>query len=163
MKIKHITNPHSSEHFDNDSKLFALADKPFKCTFCCLARPVMTTTLMESNTVLSSVVEKWECDIKFVISDEKDRKWTVKGPCCTLGVWCPACSDAHFDIVDNDGNVGGNLKKKAGGCQEVIGDASQFELTFPEKATPEDRLSLIVTTLMIDYNHFEDDKNKDVE
>ncbi len=40
--------------------------------------------------------------------------------------------------------------------QELVSDATNFKIQFPQNATPEEKLLLISTTLMIDFRHFED-------
>ena len=49
----------------------------------------------------------------------------------------------------------GYIKKLFAGVQEFISDADNFELVFPETATPDEKFMLICCVLMIDYRYYE--------
>lgn len=63
------------------------------------------------------------------------------------------------------GNIVGSIKKKVTGLQELVTDADTFILNFPDSASPEEKLMLIGSVLMLDYRYYEengcdDDNNR---
>jgi hypothetical protein len=107
------------------------------------------------------------CDPKYEILDRFDKlKYIVTADCCQCGLMCRAsygmCSEVTFQIQRPDSNqqIGYIKKVFSGLIQELVTSADNFELVFPQDATPEEKLMLIGNVLMIDYSFFED-KGKD--
>ena len=122
----------------------------------------MTGFNQSNNTRLGKIVEPWTCcDPTFdVFNGVGQQKYTIRAVCCQCGLLCNKCSEVKFDIFStfnsNEGPVGSITKKFSGLLQEMFTDADNFEVIFPNDATPEDKLMLIGATLMIDFRHFED-------
>lgn len=55
----------------------------------------------------------------------------------------------------------GTIKKKCQGIQELVTDADTFILTFPDNASPEEKLMLIGAVLLLDYRYYEDNGCED--
>jgi hypothetical protein len=117
-----------------------------------------------TNQKIGRVVEPFKCcDPTFQIFNcAEQQKYNIIANCCQCGLFCKKCAETKFDIFSNFSNnegstpAGSITKKFSGLIQELFTDADNFEIFFPEDATPEDKLMIIGTTLMIDYRHFED-------
>jgi hypothetical protein len=154
---------------DDYSKTFAVFERPFKCTCCCLGRPEMRGSIA-NGVPLGRLYEPCTCcDPQFEIYNSKDeQKYMVTADCCQCGYCCRGttcgkCSETVFAIHNAQKssptveNKDGVIKRVfSGAIQELVSDADNFEIVFPVDATPEDKLMLIGTTLMIDYRFFED-------
>ena len=60
----------------------------------------------------------------------------------------------YFEIRQN-GNIVGSIKKLSANVGEFFTKADSYQITFPPNATPADKLLLIITGLMLDYQNFE--------
>ena len=56
------------------------------------------------------------------------------------------------------GVVVGSIVKKSANLEEALTNADSYAIAFPSKAEPNDKLLLILTALMIDYQFFENRK-----
>ena len=165
MKVRHV-NSQADLLLEDYSSYFALLERPFKCTCLCLERPEMTARNL--NTTFGKVVEPFSCfNPTFHIKDAMGNiKWKISANGCQCGILCRKglgkCSEAIFPIYSADKvdldpkHSDGYIKKLNGGIQELVSDADSFELVFPLNSTPEEKLLLISTVLMIDYRYFED-------
>jgi hypothetical protein len=168
MRVKHINNA-GDMMLEDYSSYYALFERPFKCTCCCLARPEMTAKNMTGS--LGKVYEPCTCcDPMFHVMDTKDKvKWKVTADYCQCGICCRngcgKCSEVLFPIHSGDKtdlskeSSEGYIKKLFTGIQELVSDADSFELGFPNNATPEEKMMLIATVLMIDFRFYEDNGN----
>jgi hypothetical protein len=117
---------------------------------------------------LGQIIEPCSCcDPVFnVFGFTGEKRWVITAQCCQCGIvcrnGCGKCSDVLFTIHKpgktemNPQNAEGSIKKKFSGFQELISDADNFELTFPEQASPEDKFLLIGAVIMIDFRFYED-------
>jgi hypothetical protein len=168
MKVRHV-NSQSDLIVEDYTNYYALLERPFKCTCFCFDRPEMTARNL--NTLLGKVVEPFTCfNPEYHIKDSVgNTKWKIHADCCQCGICCRTgfgkCSDAIFPIYSGDkvefnpNSSEGHIKKLRKGCMELVSDEDNFELIFPQNATPEDKLMLISTVLMIDYRFYEDNGN----
>lgn len=168
MKIRHVNNQ-ADFFLDDYSNYYAVASKPFKCTCLCLARPEIS--IRNNNHYFGKIVEPFSCcDAIYDVYDQSDKsKWKISGDCCQCGLMfkntiCGKCSEVTFNIYSAQDTTTpkGHIKKLCSGLQELVSDADNFELVFPADATPDEKMMLIGTVLMIDYRHFEEspaDKN----
>jgi hypothetical protein len=165
MRVRHIDK--ESDLIINDFQSYwALLERPFKCTCCCLARPEMTAVVQ--NRPIGKVNEVFTCfDPIFNVLDSKDQlKWKISANCCQCGLVCRnscgRCSSVEFFIHNGDSvdmspeTKSGFIKKVFSGIQELVSDSNNFQIEFPENATPDEKFMIISTTLMIDYRLFED-------
>ena len=146
-----------------NQQIFALCDKPFKCTCCCLQRPEMLCRF-KNNQQFGRIKEPWRlCSPFFETYDEADgSKYALEIPCCQCGFCCRncccgKCSEVFGNIykVENLSVPVGVVKKKENCIQEMISDANTFIITFPVDATIGDKLNLIACVLLIDYRYYE--------
>ena len=161
MKIKSI--PSQMEYNDNFQTYFATLVKPFKCTCCCLARPIITGVFHDNNQQFGHILEECTCcDPKFVVSNNLGIRYFITIEYCQCGFCCRnGCSkfhevEAQIRIGDGNGEVVGKIiKKVAQDILEVLGDADTYDIYFPKDASPEEKLTLIMATLFIDYRYYE--------
>jgi hypothetical protein len=126
-----------------------------------------------NSNKLGKITEPYKyCDPTYVYENfAGQQKYTIIADCCQCGLFCRKCAETVFFIYNNfissefsSKNSVGKITKKFSGClKEMLTDADNFEIIFPDDATPEDKLMLIGTALMIDFRYFEDNeraKNK---
>jgi hypothetical protein len=166
MKIKHI-DKQEDFYVEDFSTYYALLDRPFKCTCFCLDRPELTAHRLDK--ILGKVEEPYKCcDLIFnVKNSSKEIKWKIVSTCfqgCSDG--CDQYYMAYYPIYradrtdyNNYKQSDGYIKKLFAGVQELISDADNFEIVFPEAATPEEKFMLICCVLMIDYRFHEINPN----
>ena len=165
IKIKHISGQNQMN--EDFTKGFAEFKRPFKCTCCCLARPSMSATYAESGVFFGKVIEAFSCcDPIFNVYDkDKAIKYRITCDCCQCGFCCRnSCCGKLFSVnlnihdgndVNMTGKPVGTIKKKCEGIQQLITD-NTYILTFPENASPEEKLMLIGAVLLLDYRYYED-------
>ena len=152
----------AAEDFSNP---YVRAVKPFKCTCFCLERPEMN--VFKGGNLEGIVRQPWSCcDPIFTIHDKSGvLKYYIYANCCQCGYCCAnnffgKFSDAIFNIYKepNMGVVVGSIVKKSANLEEALTNADSYAIAFPSKAEPNDKLLLILTALMIDYQFFENRK-----
>ena len=165
MEIYHVINLGQQA-----TKIFANALKPLMCPCFCCCRPEMTLLLGDQKEVVGKIVNTFTCcDPEFDVFDKSGNvKFRVHADCCQCGLLCAnnICgkfSSANFDIYDGTltNKVGQISKMAAQSYSEMVTDADSYQVTFPQQASPHDKLLLIALGLMIDYQYFETDSNSD--
>ena len=139
------------------------AYKPFKCTICCICRPEMIITLNDGQKTLGTVKSIFDlCEPEFDIYDENNKlKYIVSAQCCQFGLFCGRtfCGkmcEVEFNILSPESpNVIGKLVRKSARDCNLITDAENYSIIFPENSNSYDKLLLIALGLMIDYQYFE--------
>lgn len=164
MDIKHVVNAGFMD--DNFQNNYIHVNKPFKCTCCCLERPEMIATFVQGNQMLGKVRQPFTCcDPVFTIHDNSGTpKFFIHADCCQCGLccannFCGKMSEARFNIYRDIGltqMVGSILKKPATSVSEMVTSADSYQINFPVDALPNEKLLLILTGLMIDYQFFEE-------
>ena len=171
MDMKHVANVGCmDENFQNS---FVHINKPFKCTCCCLERPIMDVTYTQGGQLIGQVKQPFTCcDPYFTVFDNSGTlKYFVHADCCQCGIccannFCGKMSEAVFNIYKDAGLTEpvGSIVKKVASFSELITSADSYQVNFPLDASPSEKILLIVTALMIDYQFFEqkagDDDNK---
>ena len=156
MDIKHIANVGAiNENFSNSF---------VHVTCCCLERPEMIATYAAGNEIVGKVKQPFSCcDPIFTIYDNAGTmRYFVHADCCQCGIcctgFCAKMSEAVFNVY-RDGNMGhpvGSIVKKVANLSELVTSADSYQVNFPADAKPNEKLLLIITTLMIDYQFFEE-------
>ena len=167
MDIKHIANAGAlNENFQNS---FVHVNKPFKCTCCCLERPEMIANYSANNELVGKVKQPFSCcDPIFTIYDNAGTmRYYIYADCCQCGLCCSGpcakMSEVTFNIY-RDANMGqpiGHIVKKIANFSELITSADSYQVNFPADARPNEKLLLIITGLMIDYQFFEERAGND--
>jgi hypothetical protein len=172
MKVRHVSCK-ADYLVDDYSSYWAMFERPFKCTCCCLGRPEMTAG--SQTGYFGKVVEPCTCidPLFHIYNNSNNLRWKISANGCQCGICCRAgvvgkCSEAHFEIYSAEKEnfdeklCDGSIRRLFSGLvQELVSDADNFVINFPLAATPEEKLMLIGTTLMIDYRYFEDNGNQD--
>ena len=167
MEIRHVA---SAAEIDTDiSKIFIRAEKPCAAGCCCFCRPHMDIRLQESKQYLGRVSEPFTCcDKDAEVYDENNNlKYRIVGDCCQFGFCCGPSAEKlveiEFKIVRNGEQVA-MMKKLSSSLGEFFTKADSYKISFPNDATPEEKMLLICAGLLIDYQYFEKDstpeKNK---
>lgn len=156
--IRHV----SPNEVDTDiSKIYIRANK--SCSLCCCCRPNMEVRLVEENKYLGRVREPFTCcDKDAEIYDEKGNlKYRIIGDCCQMGLCCGSSvekmAEIEFKIVQGN-EVVGMMKKMMATLGEYFTKADSYKISFPTKATPEEKMLFICAGLLIDYQNFERDE-----
>ena len=167
MDIKHIANAGAlNENFQNS---FVHVNKPFKCTCCCLERPEMIANYSVNGELVGKVKQPFSCcDPIFTIYDNAGTmRYYIYADCCQCGLCCSGpcakMSEVTFNIY-RDANMGqpiGSIVKKIANFSELITSADSYQVNFPADARPNEKLLLIITGLMIDYQFFEERAGND--
>jgi hypothetical protein len=161
--IRHII---SSEQLNTDlAKIFIHVNKPCVCGCCCFCRPHMDVRLADNNALIGKVREPCTCcDLDTEIYDSAGNyKYLITGDCCQAGLCCcQKLSSVKFNILQNNSYVGSMRKLSARNFGEFFTKADSYQIDFLAKATPEEKMLLIIAGLMIDYQNFEDDSNDNV-
>ena len=167
MDIKHIANAGAlNENFQNS---FVHVNKPFKCTCCCLERPEMIANYSANGELVGKVKQPFSCcDPIFTIYDNAGTmRYYIYADCCQCGLCCSGpcakMSEVTFNIY-RDANMGqpiGSIVKKIANFSELITSADSYQVNFPVDARPNEKLLLIITGLMIDYQFFEERAGND--
>ena len=163
MDIKHIANAGClNEGFENS---FVHVNKPFKCTCFCLERPEMLANYSQGGELLGKVKQPFTCcDPLFTIYDNAGTpKYYISADCCQCGLCCAnnicgKMSQAVFNIYGDAALTQqiGTIVKKVASFSEMITSADSYVINFPPNAQPNEKLLLIITGLMIDYQFFEE-------
>ena len=155
----------SFQQYDGDmAKVFINVDKPCKCACCCFCRPYMDVRLADNGQQLGIISEPCTCcDVDMEVLDTAGNlRYDINGDCCQLGLCCgpslKKLANVNFEIKENGYTVGA-IRKLTSSIGEFFTKADSYEVVFPEKATPSDKLLLILATLMIDYQNFESDNS----
>jgi hypothetical protein len=121
----------------------------------------MDVKLADNGQRLGSIREPCTCcDIETDVYDANGSfRYQIYGDCCQLGLCCGSSaiqklSRIYFQIRQN-GVVVGSIRKLSSNIGEFFTKADSYQVVFPSAATPSDKLLLIITALMLDYQNFE--------
>ena len=172
MNVKHMSN----KSLDNDysSNVFAVINKPFKCTCYCFSRPEMIGHYQKlEGPIFGKIYQPYTyCDPVFHVKNNSGQiLYSITTDCCKCGFCCRGgCGmfePITFHIFKGEScnskmtNLAcGKIVKHSMGIQSLLSDADNFEVFFPNDATSEDKLTLISSALMIDYMFFEENPNQ---
>lgn len=114
------------------------------------------------------IIDDWRCcDLSLQVFDIDQRlKYKIAGGYCQCALMCKSyetCYDVSFYIYDRNCSdetpknaLGSIIRQKMSVTKSVLTDADNFEINFPENASPYDKLMIIGATLMLDYTYFEE-------
>ena len=161
MKGKFTYN-NNKENYDNS---FLRMNKPLRCPLFCLCRPEFDIEYKNSTDNYEKIgaiyCEYSICDPIFVIyNNEREPQFYIKADCCQCGFMCRnnilgKTDEAHFLIYDynkRDEIIGDICKQSASSYLSIADD---FSVSFPEKADVKQKLLLMLTAIMIDYQFYE--------
>ena len=163
MVIKHIASVANLD--ENFSAPFVDVKKPFKCTCCCLERPEMLISFGGTKQPLGRIKQVFTCcDPEFNIYDNAgDLRYIIHGDCCQCGLccannFCGKLSEVIFNLYSSGDRTKpiGSIIKKSATTAELVTSADSYQVNFPVNSSAQDKMLLIVSALMIDYQYFEE-------
>ena len=163
MVIKHIATAANLD--ENFSAPFVDVKKPFKCTCCCLERPEMLVNFGGTKQPLGRIKQVFTCcDPLFNIYDNTGSlRYIIHGECCQCGLccannFCGKLSEVIFNLYSSEDRTkpSGSIIKKSATAAELVTSADSYQVNFPANSSPQDKMLLIVSALMIDYQYFEE-------
>ncbi len=146
-----------------DQRVFGVLDRPFKCTCCCCARPIVKGTF-NNGQPFGTITQPFTCFSPFFETvDETDgSKYSLEIPYCQCGFMCRGnlcgkCTEVNGKIYkENDlTNPVGSFKKVEDCVREMVSDANSFQVIFPTDATVGDKLNILAAVILIDYRFYE--------
>eukprot|EP00193_Tetraselmis_chui_P003874 CAMPEP_0177760472 /NCGR_PEP_ID=MMETSP0491_2-20121128/5285_1 /TAXON_ID=63592 /ORGANISM="Tetraselmis chuii, Strain PLY429" /LENGTH=289 /DNA_ID=CAMNT_0019276373 /DNA_START=276 /DNA_END=1145 /DNA_ORIENTATION=+ len=160
--------------------------RPFRCTLCCcccMANPQEMAVVSNEGMLLGKVVQDWSCGrfCELFCCPGGYSYYAIKGPggdtqfyirhkfptICNGCVNCcaPTCCNKSFDIdiLDADGRTVLSMMKNVfpGFNCRCLADSSNLLMEFPAKATPEQRAVLLGGLFLVEYIHFEKQRDRD--
>jgi len=134
--------------------------KPYHLQGCCFCRPSMQVDLADGTSV-GKIEDPWKCCTmdQQILDKTGATRFTVAGSICQCGMCCACCADVNFDISDKSGNKVGSITKPALTCSEMCVKTNRFVLDFPKQCSMEDKNLLVGSTMLLDLQYFEKNKN----
>ena len=143
------------------------------CSYpCCLGngcgQPSIKVTLTAPNhKFLGSVKMEYEnrccsiCSHIIAIRDEKKNiKYHIQRTCYCIACYIPGCSylpkpcDTLYHIYEGKQVVGEVKRVKCSGCLTFCPKGDNYEINFPENASPVDKFLIINGVILLDYLSF---------
>ena len=164
MKGKFSYNNEKSDE-NNFKNCYLRMKKPLKFPILCCCRPQFIIEYLNTEKKYEKIgiiyFEFSICDPIFVIENEKGENiYYIEANYCQLGLMCRnnifgKTEEAHFFIYkyNNREKVIGDICKEH--SSSVMNIADDFSVTFPVNANVKEKLLLMITAIMIDYQYFE--------
>ena len=130
-----------------------------------LERPEMIVSFNQGNQLIGKITQPFTCcEPVFTIYDNSGvARFYISADCRQCGIFCSnnCCgklSEALFNIYKDIGMTPpvGSIIKKLASFSEIVTNADSYQINFPPDAAPNEKLLLMVTGLMIDYQFFEE-------
>eukprot|EP01051_Picozoa_sp_SAG22_P014221 SAG22_NODE_1693_length_3799_cov_2.227568_3_plen_271_part_00 len=130
--------------------------KPMHCPGCCCMRPEFNVT-GPGGTPIGKIEDPFACCTmnQKIIDASGTQIYGVNGSICQLGLCCPCLAPVVFDITDAGGAKQGEIKKVFNGCAECLAQANAFKITFPAKATTDQKNLVFAACMLVDLEYFE--------
>lgn len=160
-----------------DGVSLAEFDRPFKCTCvcCCFLLNPQVLTISIKGQETGRVVQHYPCSNSIFCCRRYWRVLDAQGKdtymirddfCCNGNMYAPSlcCRVRNIDILTPDETTKvGSLMNIFPGCniKGCIGGFDNYVLTFPETASPTDKLNLLGALILIEYMVFEKKPSND--
>lgn len=142
---------------------FAMLERPYACTCCCLNRPVSLIKDSKTGAQAGGITEPCApCAIKLVMFDAQGNHYGQINRCCTA-MCCfgtPCNKVFEMPIKSLDGQELAMIKKHAtmtGVISTLSGvtiDADNFSVHFKEGMTSQQKFHAISTAIFMDFAYF---------
>lgn len=156
LYFNHITS--TNEYYGKStSKTFLKLKKP--CSVC--FKPKIVVEHFSLGTRYGKIKQaSCTMDPEVDIYDNNNYLlYEISTECCQagmcLGAACSKLSEVNFRIKQN-GRTVGNLTKCTSTAEEFFTKADTYEVDFPRNASVNEKLLIIVSSLLIDYLYFEE-------
>ena len=136
--------------------------RPFRCTSGCCYLQEMDIAYMQGGAPRPLGRIEQQCSVTGVVLNIVDGSgatlYTIMGPCC---VWDTPCCSVEFEVRDPSGEqVVGKIHKMSGGAiAQMLTDADNFGIEFPQGAGVEAKAILLGCVSLIDMMFFESTGN----
>ena len=156
-----INNEQESDDFENS---YLRMKKPLRCPCFCACRPKFEIEYLNPEKKYEKIgIINFECsfcDPVFVIQKEtKQKLYYVEAQCCQMGLLCRnnligKTEEAHFYIYNyyDRKKIIGDICKQSCNSHSI---ADNFLIKFPKDASSKEKLLIMLTAIMIDYQYFE--------
>ncbi|KAL4512853.1 hypothetical protein ABPG72_017538 [Tetrahymena utriculariae] len=147
--------------------VFLEFDRPQKCTFCCFQRPEIYINFKTSTSTfyIGKVVVPFKLFNSSYQLDTFDNnnnlKYIMKESCCSCNICCGGCkckkafNEEYFRIYDNNYQQLSTVKSISYNCQRSCLQAIYDKIhQFPKNISPQDKILLIATIIMYDFDIF---------
>ena len=156
LKIEHV----SSVGEEIKTEEFATAEKIGIISCFCFCRPEIEVMLKNKDLVGTIQIPFSFGDTKYTIfTKEKKLKYIIDTEFFQSGILCPknCCGcmpEVSFDIYDDKFEKDGTIERKPGGFKEFMYVLDCYQIIFPKTASVEEKLLIICTAFMIEYQIF---------
>jgi hypothetical protein len=165
LNIEHV----SSIGEEIKTEEFATAEKIGIISCFCFCRPEIEVMLKNKDLVGTIEIPCSFGDTKYTIfAKEKKLKYIIDTGCFQSGMLCPknccGCKpEVYFDIYDDKYEKDGIIERKPEGFKEFMYVLDCYQIIFPKKASVEDKLLIICTAFIIEYQIFRNKWNCSVD
>ena len=132
--------------------------KSFGAAACCFYRPELQIFDGRGNKI-GYAEDPWNCRCVMdqrIFDPSGVQIYGAQGSVCQPAICCPCLGNVEFDITGPNGEpTNAHISKIFNGCAEIMAKVNNFRVTFPPGATPQQKMALIGTTLLIDFEYFE--------
>ncbi|CAD8081476.1 unnamed protein product [Paramecium sonneborni] len=147
------------------SEVHIKVEKPYKFSFLCFQRPEML--IYQRGQYIGKVMEElqwtWiKCTFYKLTCFDKNNAllYTISASCCQPGLFCmlpcQSCAEIEFQIKDRNNQKVGKICHLFGGFRrEWCTKSDTYGINFPEFATIEEKIILIMAGIFIDYAQFQ--------
>lgn len=150
----------------NDTKF--TTSKYFSFLRCCNCSPFClgkASTIIREVSV-GSVQEEYCACVRpsYTLYDNTNTPYArIVGPRCCFGGLFESLGPTTFRLEEMNGRLIENVVDKSAisnknAMTNLLGDADDYDISFPDNYTLEQRLNLLSALILIDYAFFEDDK-----
>lgn len=147
-------------------------ERPWTMTCCCLNRPVVSVTDVQTGELLGQVTDPCTfCNLSFTVTDQMENPIvTASGGCCQMGLCCPLpcgpCAEVSFPLSDPaSGDDIGELKKKVPGILKffLAPDVDNYTISFDDqgKWNGKTKALAIALAIFLDFRLFSENPNDD--
>lgn len=152
------------------NQLVMQMDKEWSATCCCLNRPMVAVTDVQSGQRLGTISDPCVCfNFKFNVYDGMGQDaFIADGGCCQPGLFCPLpcgpCAEVKFDLTNPEGQQIGQIVKKVPGCLKFLlaPDVDNYHVAFyPGAWVPETKALATALSIFMDFRFFSNNKSDD--
>jgi hypothetical protein len=142
--------------------------RQYQCTVLCCNRPLLEVSCNwpGAKGVIGYIRNPFSfCDLAFTIHEVAGGPviYEVSGSCCQCGIHCTCpcdpCKEIKFDITTAAKGYmkTGILEKVWAGCaKELLSNADEYTIKFPEGIPWTHKALLVATCIFLDYRYFEE-------
>ncbi len=127
----------------------------------CFCRPEIEVKMAENNNLVGTIIQPFSLgDTTYKIySKEKAIKYLIDAEYCQSGILfpkncCGCMPEVFFDIYNDKNEKDGTIARMPGDFKEFMNVLDCYQILFPKMSSVEDKLLIICTVFMIEYEIF---------